>query len=107
MAFDVLEVAIKLAESLREPLARLRQHDRDLENQARRATNGIGLQASEARRRNGRDRLHLWRVAAGSAAELETALRLAQAWGYLDADALAEPRSLLDREKAMLWKLTH
>lgn len=107
MAFDVLEVAIKLAESLRAPLARLRQHDRDLEDQARRATNGIGLQLSEARRRAGRDRLHLWRVAAGSAGELETALRLAQAWGYLEADALTETQALLDREKAMLWKLTH
>ena len=107
MAFDVLEVAIKLAESLRQPLARLRQHDRDLEDHARRSTNGIGLQLSEARRRAGRDRLHLWRVAAGSAAELETALRLAEAWGYLEAGALAEPRALLDREKAMLWKLSH
>ncbi len=107
MAFDVLQVAIKLAESLRAPLARLRQHDRDLEDHARRSTNGVGLQLSEARRRAGRDRLHLYRVAEGSAAELETALRLAQAWGYLDADALAQPRALLDREKAMLWKLTH
>jgi four helix bundle protein len=82
-----LQVAIRLAESLRQPLARLREHDRDLEDHARRCTSGIGLQTSEARRRAGRDRIHLYRVAAGSAGELETALRLAEAWGYLDAAA--------------------
>ena len=107
MAFDTLEISIKLAQTLREPLGRLAQRDRDLENQARRAANGIALQVSEARRRIGRDRLHLWRVAAGSADELGTALRLAEAWGYLDTDGLADARALLDRVQAMLWKLTH
>ena len=107
MPFDALEVSIKLAQALREPLARLAQRDRDLENQARRAASGIALQVSEARRRAGRDRLHLWRVAAGSADELATALRLAEAWGHLDATALVDARALLDRVQAMLWKLTH
>ena len=107
MAFDALEVSVQLAQSLRAPLVRLGQYDRDLVNQARRATNGIALQVSEARARVGKDRTHLWRIAAGSADEVKTALRLAEAWGYLDADALAESRVLLDRLQAMLWKLTH
>src|SRR5437762_7038576 len=107
MAFEVLEVAVELVATLREPMTRLAQHDRDLENQARRAANGIPLQISEARRRTGRDRLHLWRVAAGSADELKTALRVAEAWGYLASAALVQPRALLDRVQAMLWKLTH
>ena len=107
MALDTLEVAIQLAAELREPLVRLAQHDRDLGNQARRAASGIALQVAEARRRTGRDRLHLWRVAAGSADELDTALRLADAWGYLPPEAVQKPRALLDRVKAMLWRLSH
>jgi four helix bundle protein len=106
MAFDALEVAIELCASLRLPLERLRQHDRDLCDQARRAANGVALQLAESRRRAGKDRLHLLRIAAGSADELRTALRLAQAWRDLEADSLAVSMALLDRVIAMLWRLT-
>ena len=92
MAFDALEVSIQLCAALRAPLERLRQHDRDLCDQARRA---------------GKDRLHLLRIAAGSAHELATALRLAHAWGYLDPASLGQPLALLDRVQAMLWRLSH
>ncbi len=107
MAFDALEVSIQLCAALRVPLERLRQHDRNLCDQARRAANGVALQLAESRRRAGKDRLHLLRIAAGSAHELATALRLAQAWGFLDATSLAEPLALLDRTQAMLWRLSH
>ena len=107
MAFDALDIAVALAAALREPLARLRQHDKDLADQARRAANGVALQIAEGRKRQGRDRLHLWRIAAGSAEELGTALRLAVAWGYLDPESLRVPRELLDRVLAMLWRLSH
>ena len=107
MAFDALEVAIQLCTALRVPLDRLRQRDRDLEDQARRAANGIALQLSESRRRIGKDRLHLFRIAAGSAEELHTALRLALAWGFLDGPLLDEPFALLTRVQAMCWRLTH
>jgi hypothetical protein len=52
-------------------------------------------------------RLHHWRVAAGSADEVRTALRVAVAWGDLDEPDAAEALGLLDRVLAMLWKLTH
>src|SRR5437763_12577203 len=105
MAFQVLEVAIELAAALREPLLRLERHDRELSDQARRATTSVALCIGEGQRRQGRDRLHLFRVASGSAAEVKTALRLAVAWGYLDKDTLGNPLALLDRVGAMLWRL--
>ena len=37
----------------------------------------------EGSQRTGRDRFHLYRVAAGSAAEVRTALALATTWGYI------------------------
>ena len=107
MAFEVLELSIQLCRALRAPLERLRQHDRDLYDQAKRDANGIALSLSESRRRAGKDRLHLLRIGAGSADEVRTALRCAQAWGYLEDAATAEPLELLDRIQAMLWRLTH
>jgi four helix bundle protein len=61
----------------------------------------------EGQRRAGRDRLHCYRIAAGSAAEVRGALTVATAWGYLTDEALAETRTLIDRELALLWRLTH
>ena len=107
MAFETLEVAIELAAALREPLERLRRRDGDLADQIRRAASSVALCVSEARKRGGKDRIHLFRVAAGSAAEVATALRLAEAWGHLDASSLAEALALADRILAMLWRLTH
>jgi four helix bundle protein len=107
MAFDALEVAIQLCAGLRPLMAILKQHDPDLEKQTRRAANGVALQLAESRHRVGRDRLHLGRIAEGSTDEVTNALRLAEAWGYLDAESLEHPYELLDRLRAMCWRLTH
>jgi four helix bundle protein len=107
MAFDALETAIQLATALRSPLTRLRQHDRELATQAIRACNSVALNLDEGRRRAGRDRLQLFHVALGSAGELQTALRLATAWGHLVPADLAAPHALLDRILAMTWRLCH
>jgi four helix bundle protein len=106
MAFDALEVAVQLVEVLREPLRRLRQRDRRLATQAIDALNSVGLNVNEGRGRGGRDTVQHWHIALGSARELHTALRLAEAWGHLDAATVAPGRELLDRELAMLWRLT-
>jgi four helix bundle protein len=107
MAVDVLETALQLAAALRAPLTRLRQYDRDLATQAIRACNSLALNLDEGRRRAGRDRLQLFHVALGSAGELQTALRLARAWGHLGPAELVAPLGLLDRILAMTWRLTH
>jgi four helix bundle protein len=107
MAFDAFTVAIEMVTSLRDPLERIRRHDRDLADQIRRAASSVALNVSEGARRDGRDRAHLYRVAAGSAAEVRAALDVAAAWAYVDSAALARARDLLDRELAILWRLTH
>src|SRR5688572_21595838 len=107
MSFDALDIATKIPPSLRAAVAKIRLHDRDLADQIRRAVNGIALQISEGSRREGRDRLHLFRTAAGSASETRTALELAEGWGLVDVGDISEARALLDRVLAMLWRLTH
>jgi four helix bundle protein len=105
--FDALEVSLDLVRSLRRPVQRLRVRDRALSDQIRRAASSLSLNLAEGRRRAQGDRLHHFRIAAGSADELRTALRVALAWGDLDLGELAEALKLLDRLLAMTWRLTH
>ena len=105
--FDVLEVGLETIAALREPLSILRKRDPDLFRQIRRAGSSITLNIAEGNRRVGADRLHLWRVAAGSADEVRVGLRCALAWGDLRVEDSERSLELLDRVCAMLWKLTH
>ena len=106
MPFDALTVAKELIPLLRGSVAAVAVNDSDLARQIRRAATSIALNLSEGRERAGRDRLHLYRIALGSAAEVVTALELASGWGYLEPDALAPALAALDRVRAMLWRLT-
>ena len=105
MAFEALEVALELVASLRGPLRRIAEQDKALAEQLRRAAMSVALNLGEGRRRAGKDRVHHWRVAAGSADEVRQCLRVAQAWGYVEP--AAESLGLLDRVLAMAWRLTH
>lgn len=107
MSFDAFDVALDMIRSLRDPLVAIAERDPALAQQLRRAAASVPLNLSEGRRRQGRDRLHLWRVAAGSADEVVASLRVAEAWGHLDAASIAPALALCDRVLAMLWRLTH
>ena len=106
MAFEAFEVAIQMVRALEGPLAALERRDPSLASQLRRAAASVPLNLSEGRRRTGKDRIHLWRVAAGSADEVVASLRVAEAFGYLTAAATAEALGFTDRVLAMLWRLT-
>ncbi len=106
MRFIALDVSLALIGDLRIPLARLRRLDPDLHRQLRRAASSVALNLSEGAERAGKDRQHLFRVARGSAREVETALRLALAWGDLRSDDVTTPLETLDRLLALLRGLT-
>jgi len=107
MPFDAFEISLSLVSSLRPLIDRIKLHDPDLASQLRRAASSVSLNLCEGRRRAGRDRLHHWRIAAGSADEVRASLRVAAAWAYLDSKMLCEPLTLVDRVLAMLWRMTH
>ncbi len=106
MPFDAFDVALEMIRQLREPIATITQRDPALAQQLRRAAASVPLNLSEGRRRSGRDRIHLWRVAAGSADEVVASLRVAEAWGHVDDACIAPALGLCDRVLAMLWRLT-
>ena len=107
MRFRTLELSLRCITLLRRLLPTVRKQDPKLAGHLRDAGSSIALNLAEGNRRQGRDQIHLWNVASGSAEEVRTALRVAIAWGYLQEKSTAEALAALDRLQAMLWKLTH
>jgi four helix bundle protein len=105
--FEVLAVALEAVTALRPVVEKIRQADKDLAGQIRRAASSMPMCIAEGAERAGGDRSHLYRVAAGSAAEVRTALAIALAWGYVESAKVIAVEELLDRVTAMLWRLTH
>lgn len=106
MPFVALEVALSLIHSLRAPVTRIRRQNARHANQIVDAASSIAANLAEGNRRTGRDRLHLFRIAAGSAAETQVHLRVAQAWGWVGEQELEQALSLLDRQLRLLHGLT-
>ena len=104
--FLAIEVAIWAIAAMREVVAVIRRKDVDLARQIVRAANSVVANVAEGNRRVGKDRLHSFRVAAGSADEVIAHLRVAQAWGYVDGRQTEGALKLLDRELRLLWGLT-
>ena len=104
MRFVLLELSLALIRLLKRLIAKVAVRDRDLANQLRRAASSVPLNIAEARRRGGRDRAHLFRVALGSAAEVAAALEVAVGWDYLDRAEIAEALAALDQIQAMAWR---
>ncbi len=101
--FDAVEVALELIASLVEILPRLGDNLRD---QVERAANSVALNFGEGNRRSGGDRKYHFRVAGGSANEVDVALRAAVAWRRVSADEVAQARELCDRARALSWRLS-
>ena len=107
MSFDCLEMSITVMERIAPIEHKVRLRRKSLASEIGRAAESIALNVSEGRERAGLDRSDFYRRAAGSAAELTTALRIARIRGYITAEDFAAVDALLDRVRAMLWRLTH
>ena len=103
--FQVLDFAISAIETLRPVVVRIRQCNRDLGEQIRRALSSVALNAGEASGNDGGTRLARFSTAAGSNAEVRAALRVAVAWGYVSAPDVEAGEQILDRIAAMLYRL--
>ncbi len=103
--FQVLEFALQAIETLRPVVARIRQCDRDLGEQIRRALSSVALNIGEGSGNEGGTRIARYSTAAGSNAEVRAALRVAVAWGYVSGTQVEAGEQLLDRIAAMLYRL--
>jgi four helix bundle protein len=107
MALIALDVSLDLIRRLRSPVSALARRDPSLADQLRRAASSVSLNLAEGSRREGKDRLQHWRIAAGSADEVVAGLRVAEAWGHLEPAEVQPLLALGDRLLGMLWGLTH
>jgi four helix bundle protein len=103
--FQVLDVAIEAIELLAPIVARIRRHDRDLGEQIRTALSSVALNVAEGHRSQGGHRIARFSTAAGSNAESRAALRVAVAWGYVEARDIEAGEATLDRVAALLYRL--
>ena len=96
-----------MVHAIRPLVEKLAHCDSGLYKQLRAAASSVPLNLAEGWRRTKGDRLHHYRIAAGSADETRTCLQVAQAWGYLEREELEVALDLLDQIVAICWRLTH
>jgi four helix bundle protein len=104
--FDALEMSLKVLEQLVPIDARIRRRSASLAKQLSNASESVALNLGEGRLRRDGDRRRHYEMAAGSASEVTVALRIAVAKGYITAAESAEVDAVLDRVRAMLYRLT-
>ena len=92
--------AIQLAMNVRSPL-------KSLGDQLIRSASSVPANLSEGHGRIGRDRSHFWRIAYGSAKEVDVHLRLLVAAGAVDATLAQQVIRSFDEVRAMTWRLLH
>ena len=106
MALQVASLSLEAIESLRPLVARVRRRDRALADQLVRAASSVALNIAEGDASDAGNQRARFNTAAGSASESLAALRVAVAWGYLEAGDVVASTSLLKRILAILWKLS-
>ena len=104
--FIALDLSLDLISAVREPLDRIRRKDRDLADQLLRAATSTSLNLGEGSGRRGADRVRCHRIAAGSAHEARTALRVAVALGYVTAAEVARAADLSEQVVRITAALT-
>ena len=99
-ALQAAGIAIALASGVRTPL-------RSIAEQLIRAAASVPANVTEGQGRAGKDRLYHWRIAYGSAREVEVHLGLLLEAGAVDRERAAEALGLFDQVRAMLWRMMH
>jgi four helix bundle protein len=80
---------------------------RSLADQVIRAASSVAANLSKGHGRTGRDRFNRWRIACGSAKEVDTSLRLLAGAGFTDPGQTDVALDLFDQVRAMTWRLLH
>ena len=99
-ALEAAGMAVGLAAAVKAPL-------RSIADQVVRAAASVPANIAEGEGRSGRDRFQHWRIAYGSAKELEVHLRLLVEARAVDRRRAEQALALLDEVRAMLWRMVH
>ena len=102
---DAYPVTLQIIRALTKLVEEIGKHDRDLADQIRRAINSVLLNLNEGRKNKGGNQTRFFAYASGSNSEVRAALEGAEAWGWIVIPE--DVKALLDRNAAMLWRLSH
>ncbi|MCU0303386.1 MAG: four helix bundle protein [Thermoanaerobaculales bacterium] len=93
-------IAISVVLTVRLPL-------RSLADQVIRSASSVPANLAQGAGRTGKDRSYNWKVAYGSAKEVDSHLRLLAGAGAIDATRTQQALALFDEVRAMTWRLLH
>jgi len=105
--FDALEKATTAAGIAISLVMRVPAPLKSIADQVIRSASSVPANIAEGAGRSGRDRYHHWRIAYGSAKEVDTHLRLLTEAGAIDNLKAATAIQLFDDVRAMTWRLLH
>jgi len=102
---NVYERARKVVRDLGPMLHIIREHDRSLADQLKRAAQSVVLNIAEARGNDAGNARARFSTACGSAKEVRAALHVASDWGYIETGAAIHLDEKLDEVCAITWCL--
>jgi len=97
-AIEAAATAISLVKRVPAPL-------KSIADQVVRSASSVPANLAEGHGRSGRDRMHHWRIAYGSAKEVDVHLRLLVGVGAIDSTRATASLNLFDAVRAMTWRL--
>ena len=105
--FDALEKATTAAGIAISLVIRVPAPLKPIADQIIRSASSVPANLAEGAGRSGRDRLHHYRIAYGSAKEVDTHLRLLVGTGSINSSRTETAIQLFDDVRAMTWRLLH
>jgi len=99
-AEEAAGIAISVVVDVRSPL-------RSLADQVIRSASSVPANLAEGAGRTGQDRFYHWKVAYGSAKEVDSHLRLLIGAGAVNTTRTQRALALFDEVRAMTWRLLH
>jgi four helix bundle protein len=104
--FAALEVSYLVIKSVRPLVDVIERRQRDLADQILRAATSVSLNLAEGQRSAKGNKPKHYAIAHGSANEVKAGIKLALALGVLEKSHAADALRVLDRQLALLWRLT-
>jgi four helix bundle protein len=99
-ALEAAGTAIRLVMRVPAPL-------KSIADQVIRSANSVPANLAEGHGRSGRDRHHFWRIAYGSAKEVDSHIRLLVQAGAVNGPRADAALATFDEVRAMTWRLLH
>jgi len=103
--FDALDKANEAAIIAISLVIRVPAPLKSIADQVIRSASSVPANLAEGRGRSGRDRLHHWRIAYGSAREVDVHLRLLVGTGSIEGPRADKAIDLFDDVRAITWRL--